>query len=272
MKAVFLPILLFMFFLLSACTAEQVKSVEEGLASQAPLLVAAVSEAYGPEYGNLVNSFFQVAGYYEQTQVQGAAQYPAFPATATPAAGRLQVDIDVLKEAYVGGRYQALSVADGDVLTRQDNYKVAFRANTSCYVYIVQLDATGKMDPIFPGAYAGASNPVQAGTLYTVPANGQWFFLDQNTGIETIYFIVSQTRRPDLDRLVQQFAQTNPTLVQLSPLSLQQNVSFTRGIAGVRPGDKQPVSFQNGSQGQYSSTQFTSSAEELVLTRWFHHR
>jgi hypothetical protein len=209
-------------------------------------------------------------GYYPEDQPGQEASYPPEPGAAP--LQDLEVQIDVVKEAYVAGQYQARTLADGDTLTQNDNYKIMFQCNMRCYMYIVQLDSSGKMDPIFPSSYFSWGNPTQIHTLYSLPPQNKWFYLDENTGVETIYFIASRSRRLDLEQLFRKFEEKNKSLVQLASVSLDSSYMITRGIGGVREGRKQTVNLQDGSQGQYASTLFSSIQADLVVTRWFYHQ
>jgi len=184
----------------------------------------------------------------------------------------LQVSIDLIKEEFKDGRFVAVSITDGQTLTQSDNYKILIQSQTPCYIYIAQLDATGKMDPIFPSRFTQRRNPIQSNMLYDIPTQKNWFYLDANVGVETIYFIASRTQRLDIERIFRELEMKNQTLVQQNQVSMQYAYSITRGIGGVRPGEIQSVSFQNGSQGQFASTIFESIDADFVITRWFHHR
>jgi hypothetical protein len=184
----------------------------------------------------------------------------------------LQVSVDLIKEEFKDGRFVAVSLTDGQTLTQSDNYKILIQSQTPCYIYIAQLDATGKMDPIFPSRFTQWRNPIQSNMLYDIPTQKNWFYLDANIGVETIYFIASRTQRLDIERIFRELEMKNQTLVQQNQVSMQYAYSITRGIGGVRPGEIQSVSFQNGSQGQFASTIFESIDADLVITRWFHHR
>ncbi len=215
-------------------------------------------------------------GYY-QPQPQQSQPQISYGASGTPQSygvglKPLEVRIDVVKEVFANGRYQAAPVVDGDVLTQQDNYKILFKTNLPCFMYIAQLDATGKMDPITPGKFSSYRNPTRPGLLYDIPAGIEWFYLDANRGVETIYFIASRTSRPDIEQLFQQLEATNQNLIQQNQVSIQQTYVVTRGIGGKRPGGSQPVNLQNGTQGSYASTLFQSIQADFVMTRWFHHQ
>ncbi len=210
--------------------------------------------------------------YYQQRSVPQERATRASDGGIAALPSNLEVSIDVLKEAKEYGKYTARPIKDGDTLTQQDNYKVQYQCNTECYVYIAQLDATGKLDPIVPSQFVSYKNPMTPNVLYSVPVDRNWLFLDDNKGIEQIYFMVSRTRRPDIEALFSQITNANKTIVQQAPFSMQSATVLSRGIGGMRKGKEQTVSFQNGSTGQYSSTLFSSIKTDLVMTRWFYHQ
>jgi len=182
---------------------------------------------------------------YNQNQTQPASQgeysQPVYGSERQP----LEVSIDFVKEIFINGRYQAVPIRDGDTLTQRDNYKILFQSSTPCYMYIAQLDATGKMDPILPSRF---------------------------TSYRNIYFIASRTPRQDIEQLFRKLEMTNRTLIQHNTVSMDSAYVVTRGIGGMRPAGNQIVNFQNGSQGQYAATLLQSIQADFVMTRWFHHR
>lgn len=244
--------------------------------------VAAVKQAYGSEYGNLVQQFYDSAG-----NVGNPANAPTSYSSTPPGSSApntyqpygqganqqiLNVMIDVVKEVYLNGRYQAVPVVDGDTLTQRDHYKIIFKSNLNCYLYVVQLDSTGKIDPLFPSQFTALNNPVEQNVLYEIPSDNQWFFLDANTGIETIYFIASQTRRGDIEQVLQKLQRRNSSLIQRQPISMNTSAVLTRGIKGIRAGKTQNISLMSGGQSAYTSTVIQSVQAEFVMTRYFNHR
>lgn len=220
-------------------------------------ILNAIEQAYDESYGELINSFLNAADREEKS-------VSTFP--------ELTVEIDVVREVSEGGRSRVVPVLDGDTLTQNENYKIQFRCSEKCYLYIAQLDSTGKMDPIFPGQFATRGNPLTPDTLYSVPSDNYWLYLDENVGKETIYVIASRTRRADIELIFNKLSERSRNLVQQSPVSLDTSYVLTRGIGGTRKGRDHSVSFQDGSQGQYSSTQFSAEGADFVMTRWFYHR
>jgi len=246
--------------------------------------IATVKQAYGSEYGNLVQQFYDSAAnvgnpvnatapYSSTSPPPGSSAQNTYQQYGQGANQQiLNVMIDLIKEVYLSGRYQAEPVVDGDVLTQQDHYKIIFKSNVTCYLYVVQLDSAGKIDPLFPSQFTASNNPVKQNVLYEVPSDNQWFFLDSNTGIETIYFIASQTRRGDIEQVLQELQRRNSSLIQRQPISMNNSIVLTRGIKGMRPGKTQNVSLMNGGQSAYTSTIIQSVQADFVMTRYFNHR
>jgi len=81
-----------------------------------------------------------------------------------------------------------------------DHYKLIFEPSGDGYVYIFQMDSSDKVRSLFPTtdfekADHNNINPVKKGQRYFVPAENGSFKLDDTTGNETIYFVV--TSKPD---------------------------------------------------------------------------
>ena len=141
--------------------------------------VTKIKQAYGDEYSNLGQKFFDSVSMVGGNDSEQHHDQPKNQQV-------LEVEIDVVKQGFSNGRHIALPVADGDTLTQEDYYKIIFQSNTLCYFYIVQLDSTGKIDPVFPSQLITLNNPVEAYVRYEIPAGDNWLFLDANIGVETI--------------------------------------------------------------------------------------
>ncbi|MFO0983531.1 MAG: DUF4384 domain-containing protein [Planctomycetota bacterium] len=189
----------------------------------------------------------------------------------------LQVEFDIVKEAMVENREVALPVHDGDVLRdgsgnpeAGDNYKILFRASAPCHVYIVQVDATAKIDTLFPGGFGNGQNPVQPNVELALPTT-DWFYLDQNKGVETIYFFATREPHQELERLLNEIERNKPTTPP--PVRIEKPIVASRGVAGTRPGRNRQVQLNSGQTVSVAPTSFIVSGRsaEVVLTKWFHH-
>ena len=106
-------------------------------------------------------------------------------------------DMNFLYRSGRIGEFKPLN--EGSVLHSGDLYKIIFTPATDCYVYIFQLDSANKIYQLFPmESFAEMTinnlNPVKRGNTYYIPAKGKSFQLDQQTGIEKMYFLASRQR------------------------------------------------------------------------------
>ena len=197
-------------------------------------------------------------------------------------AKRLSVVLDLKKLPADGGK--PVSIRDGDVLRdsggvdkKGDKYTVYFTANGSCYAYVMQLDVTGKVFPLFPSEVfaKGLTNPVEPHKLYQVPPRaGLWLYLDKNRGEESIYFLFSKKRRPKLEEKFAYFDEANKSLVSGDDRALSRSLRpFTaRGIAGVQDVTKAPQATGTVATALAGASWYRPKYSELVITRWFKHQ
>ncbi len=215
-------------------------------------------------------------------QVAGLAN-PAPAASLTPQARPLALDVSVTKEISRGGQQVPTPISDGEVLRDGgadpqggDNFKIQFRPAQECYIYVISVDGTGWAQPLFPSSFSSASNPVSAGQAIVIPGGSDWFYLDQYKGVETIWFLVSRTRRTDLESQMQALAgRSRPAFPPDQQIaSVKKPAIVERGIAGTRP-SRVPASLVSSAGLTYNVTPTTFSADsvqaDLVLTRWFRH-
>lgn len=93
---------------------------------------------------------------------------------------------------------ETLTLSPGGVLTRSDSYRVTFTPSDAGHVHVYQIDATGRVQAIFPNPdFSKATNPVKAGQAYSVPGKGQWFGLEGTPGDEEIVVVAARTEVSD---------------------------------------------------------------------------
>jgi len=140
------------------------------------------------------------------------------------------------------GGYDQVVVTEGSTLKSGDGLKIAFQTNREAFVYCLLLDSQGKGSVIFPMEGIATSNRVQGGRDVVIPPGEDWFFLDQNTGTETIYVLASLGSMPEIDTLVAKLEQMGPTRdhkladQEVAAFAYQGACGSTRGIGGVKKG------------------------------------
>jgi hypothetical protein len=110
----------------------------------------------------------------------------------------------------------AVPVLDGDVLfdgigeSIENQFRVLFRPNQQSHVYVVGVDAVGRVQPLFPPSFPDRTNPVLPGESVLLPGGDSWYKLDQYTGLQHIYFYVSPERNEWLEKQLSVFAWRKP--------------------------------------------------------------
>jgi hypothetical protein len=196
--------------------------------------------------------------------------------TGTP----IGLDVVMVKKIIRNGAPVVLPVVDGDVLkdgrghaAAGDKFRIMFRPNTDGHVYVIAIDGSGWAQGIFPPATSPLANPVKAGEQYVLPEGNNWFSLDQFKGIETIFFVVSQDNRQDIEDILQSITGRERPASE-NPQQVTKVAMVPDGVGGARPSAK-PFSFPGG-LGQNETIIPTSylaqkAGQDLRLTRWFRH-
>lgn len=103
----------------------------------------------------------------------------------------LQIDAKFLAQRKNDQGYEAVPVKENDILFSDDNIKIDLKANMACYVDVILFSSTGQAQHIFPNPAVHITNRVEGEREYFIPTEDDWFFLDNNAGLETIYVIAN---------------------------------------------------------------------------------
>lgn len=246
-----------------------------------------------PDSSNPVNRQGQIYPTpYGNAETPSAPPYPNQPtgtpeyqtvqsATAQPTVVPISLDVLLVKKHLVNEVQSYLPIKDGDILLdgrgnpqAGDKFRVMFRANTDCYVYVIAVDGSAWAQGLFPSASSPFANPVKAGEQQVLPKGTNWFSLDQFKGIETIFVVASRAQRQDIEQILTTITgrERNPTE---KPQAVSEPPIIPNGYAGARPGSS-PFAFQtsqNQQQELLPTTYFVKTAgEDLRITRWFRHQ
>jgi len=132
---------------------------------------------------------------------------PQQPAAAIPAAqpapksrsNPIQVEFSMFKE---NGKKPPTPVKTGDSMRSGDAYFFHIRPSKDCFLYLFQVDATGRAFRLFPSdTYHTQANPVLGKASITLPNQTEVFYLDQTVGKEEFYFLASDEPVEQLESL-----------------------------------------------------------------------
>ena len=193
----------------------------------------------------------------------------------------ISLDVLLVKKHIVNGAQTYMPIKDGDILRdgrgnaqAGDKFRVMFRANTNCYVYVIAVDGSAWAQGIFPPPSNPFANPVKPGQQYLLPEGNNWFSLDQFKGIETIFVVASHERRPDIEQILTTISGRERHPAD-TPIAVNQPAIIPNGFSGARPGAS-PFAFNTSQTSQHQllpTTYFVKTAgEDLRITRWFRHQ
>jgi hypothetical protein len=194
----------------------------------------------------------------------------------------LALDVSLLRQVSTSDRKQPVPMRDGEVLRdgrgnaqKGDKFKLVFRANRSCYVYVLSMDGSGWMQRVFPGPQVSLKNPVVSHREYMIPEGDTWFGLDKIRGVETIYVLASVIPRPDLEEELARLAshQRPTTLTPETLAQVEEPAVIPDGFGSTNTGQVVLVRSEQGEAYEVGSTTYVAKApgESLRVTRWFKH-
>jgi hypothetical protein len=259
--------------LLASC--EALKTFTGPLGAFAGSLLAAAANNYAPGHGQAVKALVDALWKTnEDGDKKEEPEEPAAPAAASP----LHLDVALLKQKTVAGRQVLEPLEDGAHLRdgrgdpqAGDRFRIAFRSSENAFVYILGVDATGWVMPLFPSVHSRHVNPVEKGREHQLPDPAYAYSLNTYRGVEHVYFIASEAARPDIESLLEAFAGK-----EQPPPAGNDRVSETavvsRGFEEVALGLDILVETTFGSQAVTPAAFLSSEAgNDLVITRWFRH-
>ncbi|MGA2649903.1 MAG: DUF4384 domain-containing protein [Terracidiphilus sp.] len=200
----------------------------------------------------------------------GAAS-PGIPAPQDSAAVSL---ISIVLEKKSGDAVQ--TVDPTHVFVDGDTVRFRITPAVDGYLYVMDLNTTGKYEVLFPRTETGNDNRIEHGKKYLMPAteNG-WFEVTGPPGYEKLYFLLS----PAALSLGQVQSHTNAMPPQVTaPLSMRPRcndevfkargdcVDSTAGPKAVGPGESLPRDLTELANGASRDLKFTSNPSGITVS------
>ena len=115
---------------------------------------------------------------------------------------KFQWAFGALKKAN-GSNFEA--VTKDTVLKTGDQIKFFLDVNQNCFVYLIYRSSQGDLSVLFPRRFQLLSAEYTVAGNHYIPADDQWFELDEHTGEERFYLLASVERLMDLEALVNHY-------------------------------------------------------------------
>jgi hypothetical protein len=100
------------------------------------------------------------------------------------------------------GQYIEVVVKEGSVLRSGDQFQVQVETNKPCHLFVLFFDSHGQTSQLFPDPKMEKPGFIKAGQKIAVPDKDLWFRLDEHTGTETVYALVSEEPLSDIAGLL----------------------------------------------------------------------
>ncbi len=208
-----------------------------------------------------------------------AYQGMPMPRGIGPVVEPLELDAALLRQVTTASGKQVTMMQDGDVLKDGrgnpqlgDKFKVVFRTNADCFMYVIAIDGSGWAQVLLPSSDHSPANPVAKDREYTFPDGDKWFSLDQVRGIETLYFIASPGPRPDIEEALRKIAEAErPAVTQVA--QVQEPAILPSGFGAALAGEPTQVKLESGRQLEITPTTYRAAqpGDDVRVTRWFKH-
>jgi len=214
--------------------------------------------------------------------------YAGSPPATSGQTERPRLQFEILAKPQGTASFRILN--DGDTLASGvDDYLIVARPLSAGWLYVFQVDTSGKVDWLFPknpaSQFSNGSNPVEAGKISQLPSaeSNRVLYLDNTAGIEHIYAIFCAARWKDLEEalakppsLLSATRSTTLTAALQAPLRLG-----LRGVGGTHVDTTttevvNSVPLEGVYQGKafklpFSGVVLESSGSFLCAERWFKH-
>jgi len=134
------------------------------------------------------------------------------------------------------GMWTAISVNTGASLSSGDCFKINFKTNEDCFIYVLLYGSGGIAQCLFPHEKIGLDNNVKGDSLYLLPEGENWYYLDNVTGTETIYLVACYEPMKNVAGVLAKMEQADPGRQRIFSREIRQELGDiqTRGLESDR--------------------------------------
>jgi hypothetical protein len=100
--------------------------------------------------------------------------------------------MEIMLERLDGANWRTID--PGLVLSQGDRIRFRYRTSFDGYLYVTNLNTSGKYEQLFPHDETGRDNRITADKDYQVPATTAVFKIGGPAGFETVYWLVTPAR------------------------------------------------------------------------------
>jgi CHAT domain-containing protein len=206
-------------------------------------------------------------------------QAPASPAmsashvSSAPVLAPLSVSMNVIgQRKELDGSYSEIIVREGSVLQSGDHFQVHVETNKRAHVYVLLFDSQGRAKELFPDPKIEQAGFIEGGQRIAVPEKDLWFWLDENTGTETLYILASEEPLPNVRELLRKMEAADEAGKKRISQEIKNNITIVqRGVGGITKGKTVTYPLSDGKRIE-KVTEVVAGTESVVRAISFQHR
>jgi uncharacterized protein DUF4384 len=169
------------------------------------------------------------------------------------------------------GNYIEVFVNEGSTLRSRDNFQIHLKSSRPAYIYILIYDSEGKASQLFPDPKIEESGFVQEGQSLAVPGPESWFWLDDNTGTETIYVLASENPMADIRGLLAKMQTADDAGQQRAAQEIKERIAvMQRGVGGITKGQAAIFTLSDGKKIQKVTDVVTGTGSVVRVVSFLH--
>ena len=194
---------------------------------------------------------------------------PAPPVASAP----LSLSMNIIgQRKEPDGSYTEVLVNEGSVLRSRDNFQVHVESNRPTYIYVLIYDSQGRAEQLFPDAKIDHPGIIEAGGKAVIPRRDLWFWLDDETGTETIYVLASEKPMTDVRGLLGKMMATDDSGKKNVSQEIKRQITIMqRGVGGITKGQAVTYTLTDGKKIQ-KVTDVVTGTGSVVRAVSFQHR
>lgn len=187
--------------------------------------------------------------------------------------GDIKMEVSLIGERMdLMGNVIEVILKENGTLYSNDGFQIHVAVDRDSYLYVVDMDQSGKVEVLFPRDEIKLQKKMEAGKKYVLPSPNLWYRLDENTGKETLFILASAEPNTKLDNLLSEFRKAGLD-VKLKPefdLTAEMR-DIERGIKGIDSGRMTQFVLSNGTQIDKAS-EIIKGSGAVVKTLSFIHK
>lgn len=215
--------------------------------------------------------FYSIEGKFKLTD-EKASSIESQKIVATTNTSPLELSMNIIGQREDSdGTVSEVIIREGGLLHSYDNFQVHFSSNKDAYIYILIYDSTGEASQLFPDPKIPLSNKIDTGKDYSVPAEGQWFWLDENIGTETIYVLASEKSLDNIEQMLSKMEGVTSEQKKAISSKVRNEIQLVeRGVGGITEGKAKSFHLKGGKAIQ-SVTEIVKGTGAVVRAISFRH-